>query len=116
MEIFLHLVITPMVLLGASKAMKGVYIKDFKAAIYTSLTILIVGFLVGWLITLLLNVVTLGLFWIIGLGIINRTIAYAIIIEIIDQFRKDFNTVGFKPSLWLSVILALAWGLVDFIF
>ena len=116
MEWILELLITPVVLLVAAKLMKGVYIKDFKAAVYTALSIIIVGFLIGWLLTLVLNVATLGIFWIIGLGIVTRTVANAIIIEIIDQVREDFNTEGFMPSLWLSIILAVSWGIIDFIF
>ncbi len=116
MELILQLIITPIVLLVASKFVKGVYVKDFKAAFFTSLAIIVVGFLVGWLITLLLNVATLGIFWIIGLGIITRTVANAIIIEVIDWFSKDFNTKGFLPSLWLSILFALSWGVIDFIF
>ncbi|MBS0000145.1 MAG: phage holin family protein [Cyclobacteriaceae bacterium] len=115
-EFIVQLLITPVILLIAAKWMDGVHIENTKAAIYTSVSIIVVGFLVGWLLTLILNIATLGIFWIIGLGIVTRTIAYAIIIEIIDQFRKDFNTRGFLPSLWLSIILAVSWGVVDIIF
>lgn len=115
MELILQLIITPIVILTASKYVKGVFIKDTKAAVLTSISIIIVGFLVGWLLTLLLNIATLGLLWLVGLGIITRTIANAIVIEIIDQFRKDFKTDGFMPSLWLSIILAIAWGIIDFV-
>lgn len=116
MELILQLIITPIMLLVASRFIKGVYIKDFKAAFLTSLAIIVVGFLIGWLITLLLNVATLGIFWIVGLGIITRTVANAIIIEVIDWFRRDFDTDGFLPSLWLSILFALSWGIVDIIF
>ncbi|KYG74673.1 putative membrane protein [Roseivirga ehrenbergii] len=116
MELVLQLIVTPIVLMLASKVMDGVYIKNFKSAVLTSISIMIVSFLIGWLITLFLNVATLGLLWIIGLGIITRTIANAIIIEIIDQSRKDFDTKGFMPSLKLAIALAIAWGVIDIIF
>jgi putative membrane protein len=116
MEFIIQLIITPFVLLISAKLLSGVYIKDTRAAILTSISIIVVGFLVGWLLTLLLNIATLGIFWLIGLGIVTRTIAYAIVIEIIDQFRKDFDTKGFMPSLWLSIILAVSWGIVDIVF
>ncbi len=115
LEFILQLIITPVVLLAAAKSMRGVSVKDNKAAIWTSVWIILVGFVIGWLLTFLLNLATLGIFWLIGLGIITRTIAYAIIIELVDKFRKDFHTKGFMPSLWLAIILALAWGLVDWI-
>ncbi|MGB3468426.1 MAG: phage holin family protein [Cyclobacteriaceae bacterium] len=116
MEFLIKIIITPIVLLIAAKVMSGVYIKDTKSAIITSIAILVVGFLVGWLITLLLNILTLGLLWIVGLGIITRTIAYAIVIEIIDQVSKGFDTKGFMPSLWLSILLAISWGIVEWVF
>ena len=96
--------------------MSGVHIKDAKTAFFTSVWIIVVGFLVGWIFTLVLNIATLGILWIVGLGIITRTIAYAVVIEIVDQFSKGFDTKGFKPSLWLSIILAIAWGIIDLIF
>lgn len=116
MELLLQLVVTPLILLLASKVVKGVYIKDIKAAFFTSLSIIIVGFLIGWLLTLILNIATLGLLWLVGLGVITRTVANALVIEIIDQFREDFDTQGFLPSLVLAIILALSWGIIDFIF
>lgn len=115
MEFILKIIITPIVLIFSARVLGTVNIKDNKAAIYTAISILIVGFLVGWLITLFFNVVTLGIFWLIGLGIITRTIAYAIVIEVVDQFRDDFETKGFIPSLLLSVMLAVAWGIVEMI-
>lgn len=113
LEFILQLIITPVVLLAAARSMSGVTLKDNNAAIWTSVWIIIAGFLIGWLLTFILNLATLGILWLIGLGIITRTIAYAIIIELVDQFRGDFHTKGFMPSLWLAIILAIAWGLID---
>lgn len=116
MEFILQLLITPVIIILAAKFLSGVHVKDFKAAFWTSLWIIVVGFVIGWIFTLILNLATLGIFWLIGLGIITRTIAYAIVIEIVDQFKKDFDTKGFLPSFWLSVILAVAWGIIDIMF
>lgn len=115
-EFILQLIVTPIILVVASKSINGVYIKHFKASVWTSLWIILVGFLIGWLLTFFLNVATLGIFWLIGLGIVTRTIAYALVIEIVDQFRSDFSTKGFAPSLWLAIIVAVVWGLIDLIF
>ncbi len=115
LEILIQLIITPIVLLMASKSMKGVYIKDARAAFFTSLVIFIVGFVAGWLLTLIFNIATLGLFWMVGLGVVTRVLAYAVIIEVIDQYRDDFDTNGFLPSLWLSVLLAITWGVIDYL-
>ncbi len=115
LEILIQLIITPLVLLMASKSMKGVYIKDARAAFFTSLVIFIVGFVAGWLLTLIFNIATLGLFWMVGLGVVTRVLAYAVIIEVIDQYRDDFDTDGFLPSLWLSILLAITWGVIDYL-
>ena len=115
MEFLLKLIITPVILLLSAKLMNGIYIKDNRAAIISSLLIIVVGFLIGWLLTLILNVLTLGLFWIVGLGIITRTIAYTVVIEIVDRFRGDFDTKGFLPSLGISVLLAIGWGIIDYL-
>lgn len=115
MEIILKIIATFTVLLLTSKYMNTIIIRDKKAAIYTALSIMVVGFIIGWLITLVFNVLTLGIFWLIGLGIITRTIAYAVVIEIVDKFRDDFETMGFKSSLILSIWLAVAWGVVEMI-
>ena len=115
MEIILKIIVTPIVILLAARYMGSILIKDKRAAIFTALSIIVVGFLIGWFLTLMFNVLTLGLFWLIGLGVITRIIAYAVVIEIVDKLRKDFETVGFKASLILSIWLALAWGLVEMI-
>ncbi len=115
MEIILKIIVTFIVLLLASKYMTTITIRDKKAAIYTALSILVVGFIIGWFFTIAFNVLTLGIFWLIGLGIITRTIAYAVVIEIVDKFRGDFETRGFKSSLILSIWLAVGWGVVEMI-
>ena len=115
MEIILKIIVTIIVLMLASKYMDSIKVRDTKAGIYTALSILIAGFLVGWLITLFFNVLTLGLFWLIGLGIITRTIAYAVVIEIVDKFRSDFKTTSFKSSLLLSIYLAVGWAVAEMI-
>lgn len=116
MEFLLQLIATPLVILGMAKLTPKITIADTRAAIITSISILIIGFLIGWLITLLFNIATLGVFWIIGLGVITRTVAYAVIIELVDLFIKKFNTAGFLSSLKLAAVLALVWGLIDFVF
>ncbi len=116
MEFLLQLIATPLVILGMAKMDPKISVTDTRAAVITSICILLIGFLIGWLITLIFNVLTLGLLWIVGLGIITRTIAYAVVIEIVDGFIKKFKTVGFMASLKLAVVLAVVWGVIDFLF
>lgn len=116
MEFLLKLIITPLILLFSAKYMHTVSIKDNQSAVVASLLIILVGFFIGWLLTLVFNILTLGLFWLIGLGVVTRTLAYAVVIEITDKMMKGFETKGFGPSLALSILLAIGWGIVDNIF
>ena len=109
----LHIIIDAAVLLIAAKYMTKVELKGWKTAIIVALIIGILSFLLSWLLTGLLHLATLGLLYFLGLGFIIRIVVYAIIIEIADKFSKDFKTIGFLPSLWLAIILAIAGGIFD---
>lgn len=109
----IHIVIDALVLLAAAKMMPKVELKGFKTAIIVALIIGILSFLLSWVLTAILNVATLGIFYFLGIGFITRVIAYAIIIEIADKFSSDFKTVGFLPSLWLAIILAIVGAIID---
>lgn len=109
----IHLIVDALVLLIAAKYMNKVELKGFKTAVVVALIIGILSFLLSWVLTAVLNIATLGLFYFIGLGFIIRIVVNAIIIEIADKISKDFHTVGFMTSLWLAVILALVSAVVD---
>ncbi len=108
-EWLVHLIVDAIVLLVAAKYMSKVELKGFKTALIVAL---VIGIFSG-LLTFILNLFTLGLFYFIGLGVLIRIIANSIIIEIADKFSKDFNTVGFLPSLWLAIILAIVSAILD---
>lgn len=109
----IHIIIDAAVLLVAAKYMPKVELKGFKTAIIVALIIGVLSFLLSWLLTAVLNIATLGLFYFLGLGFIIRIIVYAIIIEIADKISKDFKTIGFMPSLWLAIILAIVGAIID---
>lgn len=109
----IHIIIDAAVLLIAAKYMPKVELKGFKTAIIVALIIGVLSFLLSWILTAVLNIATLGLFYFLGLGFIIRIIVYAIIIEIADKISKDFKTIGFLPSLWLAIILAIVGAIVD---
>lgn len=109
----IHILVDAVVLLVAAKYMSKVELKGFKTAIIVALIIGVLSFLLSWILTAVFNIATLGLFYFLGLGFIIRIIVNAIIIEIADKFSKDFNTIGFMPSLWLAVILAIVSAIVD---
>ncbi|MDT0646011.1 phage holin family protein [Zunongwangia sp. F260] len=109
----LHIVIDAGILLLAAKMMSKVELKGFKSALIVALIIGVLSFLLSWLLTAVLNIATLGIFYFLGLGFIIRVIVNAIIIELADRLSKDFKTVGFLPSLWLAILLAVVGGIVD---
>ena len=111
----IHIVIDPIVLLLAAKVLPKVELKGWKAAIIVAFLIGILSFFLSWLLTLLLNIATVGIFYFLGLGFVTRVVAYAIIIELADKLSKDFKTHGFLSSLWLAIIMALVGALVDWI-
>ncbi|MGB7786437.1 MAG: phage holin family protein [Salinimicrobium sp.] len=109
----IHILIDSVVLLVAAKMFSGVELKGFKTAIIVALMIGILSFFLSWILTLLLNIATLGIFYFLGFGFITRTVAYAIIIELADRLSTDFKTRGFMPSLWLAILLAFVGAIVD---
>lgn len=108
-----HILIDSAVLLAAASVLPKIELKGYKTAIFVAFLIGILSFFLSWILTLILNVATLGIFYFLGLGFITRIIAYAVIIELADKLSKDFKTVGFAPSLWLAIILAVVGGIVD---
>ena len=113
LQCVVHIIIDALLLLAAANIMPKVKLTGFKTAIIVALIIGLLSFLLSWVITLLLNVATLGIFYFLGLGFVTRVVAYAIIIEIADQFSDDFKTEGFLPSLWLAIFIAIVGGIVD---
>lgn len=109
----IHIIVDALVLLVAAKMMSTVEIRNFTTAIIVALVIGVLSFLIGWLLTFVLNVATVGIFYFTGLGFITRIIANAIIIEIADKLSSGFKTRGFMPSLILAVIIALVGSIVD---
>ena len=110
-----HIIIDAIVLLIAARAMPKVELKGWKTAIVVALLIGVLSFFLSWILTVLLNVATLGIFYFLGLGFITRIIAYAIIIELADKMSTGFKTHGFMPSLWLAIIIATVGAIVDWI-
>ncbi|MHA6280260.1 phage holin family protein [Salinimicrobium sp. CAU 1759] len=110
-----HVIIDAIVLLIAAKMLPKVELKGWKTALVVALLIGVLSFFLSWILTVILNVATLGIFYFLGLGFITRIIAYAIIIELADKLSTGFKTHGFMPSLWLAIIIAIVSSIVDWI-
>ncbi len=113
LKFIVHLFVDAGVLLLASNLMTRVTVKDYKSALWVAFIIALFSILIGWLFVFLLNLATLGIFYFIGLGIITRTIANAIIIEITDAVTDKFKTEGFITSLILAALIAVVGSIVD---
>lgn len=109
----IHIVIDAIVLLIAAKFLPKVELKGWKTAIIVAIMIGILSFFLSWILTVILNIATVGIFYFLGLGFITRVVAYAIVIELADKLSSDFKTHGFLPSLWLAIIMALVGSLID---
>lgn len=109
----IHIIIDSLVLLAAASIFPKVELRGYKTALVVAFLIGILSFFLSWILTVILNIATLGIFYFLGLGFVTRVIAYAIIIEIADKFSKNFKTHGFAPSLWLAILLAIVGGIVD---
>ncbi|WP_405198223.1 phage holin family protein [Christiangramia sp. LLG6405-1] len=109
----IHIVLDAVVLLIAAKFLSKVHLNGFKSALIVALIIGVLSFLLSWLLTAVLNIATLGIFYFLGLGFITRVVAYAIVIEIADNLTSDFKTEGFLPSLWLAILIAIVGAIVD---
>src|SRR6056297_2334330 len=110
-----HILIDSAVLLAAASILPKVELKGYKTAIIVALLIGVLSFFLSWILTAILNVATLGIFYFLGLGFITRIIAYALIIELADKLSTGFKTHGFLPSLWLAIIIAIVGAIVDWI-
>jgi putative membrane protein len=106
-----QVITTAVVLILCAKAMGSVTIKSNTTAFMVAI---IVGITSG-VVTFIFDVLTLGILYAVGLGVLTRIFAYAVIIEIVDQLSDGFKTKGFAPSLWLAIIIAIAGGIVDWL-
>lgn len=112
LEWIIQVITTGFVLIVCAKAMNSVTVKSNTTAFIVAV---IIGITSG-VVAFFLHILTLGLFAAIGLGVLIRIFAYAVIIEIVDQLTDTFKTRGFAPSLWLAIIIAIAGGIVDWLF
>jgi len=107
MDFLLSILINMLALILAASIMKNVSIKNWGTALLIALLIGILNPTVGWLLRGVFNILTLGLFWVLGLGFIIRWIVTAIIIRMVDSFLKGFKTKSFGTALLLALFMAI---------
>ena len=101
MKLILRLLLNALLLLLASYVIVGVHVNSFYAALITAI---ILGFInalirpVIILLTLPINILTLGLFTLVINGLLVMFVA---------SFVKGFSVAGFWPAVLLSIFLWL---------
>lgn len=109
----LQVFINAIILLVVANIMSKVHVRNFGTALVVALIIGLLSALLMWLLVIILNIATLGIFYLLGLGFVIRVFAYALIIELTDKISSGFNTDGFLPSLWIAIILAVVGAALD---
>jgi len=113
MHFLKSLIINAVLVLLAAYITPGIKIRSFWTAIWISLLIAILDPTLGWILTGVLHIATLGVFWILGLGFILRFIAYVIVLRIIEALVSGFKTEGFGNTLAFAIVLAVLGVLVQ---
>src|ERR1039458_5299312 len=107
MHFIISLLVNAVVVLLAAYITPGIYIKSFGTAIWISLLIAIFNPTIGWLLTGILHVATLGVFWLLGLSFILRFVAFVFVIRIIEALVSGFKTRGFGNAMAFAIVLAI---------
>ncbi len=106
MRYIVSLLVNALIIIISGYIIPSIHIDSFGSAVWAALLIGILNVSVGFLMRLIFNVLSLGLFWITGLGFIIRWIVNAIVIQIADSWMSGFEVSGFGAALILSLILS----------
>jgi putative membrane protein len=84
---------------------------DWKSYLLVSAILGVLQFFLGWLLFLMLGVVSLGLGFLFSF--VTRLIVSAIVLRIADLLSNRLTIRGFMPALLGAVVLALSSAVVD---
>jgi len=107
----LQLLVNAGVLLLMASLIPEIKVKSYGTAIVVALVIGLLNATVGFLLRLPLNIITLGL-----LSFFVRLLVTAIVIKITDKFFSGFEVRTFMAALLLSIAMAIAGTLLDYIY
>jgi len=107
MNFLINLLVYAVVVLMAAYITPGIKVKSFGTALWVAFLIAILNPTLGWILTGLLNVATLGLFWVLGLGFIIRFFAFVLIIRITEGLSGGFKTEGCGNAIAFAIVLAV---------
>ena len=109
MKLIFRLLLNAFFLLFASYVINGVQVNSFYAALITAVVLGVINALVRpvlVILTLPINVLTLGLFTLVINGLLVMFVA---------SFVKGFSVAGFFPAVLLSIFLWLGSFLTNFL-
>ena len=109
MKLIFRLLLNAFFLLFASYVINGVQVNSFYAALITAVVLGVINALVRpvlVVLTLPINVLTLGLFTLVINGLLVMFVA---------SFVKGFSVAGFFPAVLLSIFLWLGSFLTNFL-
>lgn len=115
MEFILSILINAAILIIVAKMLPKVHISGWGAAIFAALLIGIFNPTIGWVLRAILNVATLGIFVLFGLGFIIRLIVTAFIIKLVDWLMGGLRIDGFGTALLLAIIMALVGSILQYL-
>lgn len=114
MDFIISLVINAVIVLIAAYILPKVEVRNFGSALLVAFLIGILNPTIGWILRGVLNIATLGIPALLGLGFIIRLIVTAIVIKIVDAVVPGFKVHGFTNAIILAIIIALISSLVDY--
>lgn len=109
MKLIFRLLLNALFLLFASYVINGVEVNSFYAAVITAIVLGLINALIRpvlIVLTLPINILTLGLFTLVINGLLVMFVA---------SFVKGFEVAGFMPALLLSIFLWLGSFLTNFL-
>lgn len=115
MEFLLSIVINAVIFVMLAKILDKVTISGWGAAFIAAVLLGIFSPTIGWLLNVILNVATLGLFLVLGIGFVIRLVATALVIKFVDWLMNGLRIEGFGTALIISVVMALAGSLIQYL-
>jgi putative membrane protein len=109
------LLINAVLVLLAAYITPGIQIKSFGTALWVAFLLAILNPILGFLFTGLFQVLTLGVFWLLGLSFILRFIAFVIVIRIVEGLSGGFKTEGFGNAMAFAIVLTVLGLLVHYL-
>ena len=116
MHFLVSLLVNAVLVLLAAYITPGIKINSFGTALWISFLIAILDPTLGWILTGLLHIATLGIFWLLGMGFIIRFVAYIFVLRIIEALVRGFTSRGFWNVMAFAIVLAVLGTIVHQLF